>query len=141
MRRGSADWRRSILSAAGAWGAAVLGEFIGGGELGLHYRRPPAERAAEPLAGLRCYRLLPLRVKPPAAPAQQVRGGGGEQGGIDLVARLHVRLGEDRASGRDPADHRQFEQPPVARAAALADLDAARGAGGDLQRAFALQRA
>lgn len=48
-----------------------------------------------------------------------------EEVGIDLVARLDVFLGEDRAARRDPADERQAELL----AHGVLQLDAARGAG------------
>jgi hypothetical protein len=77
-----------------------------------------------------------------AAHAQQVIGARREEIRVDLVAPLHMLFGEHRAAGGNAADHRQFEQPSGARAGAVvAHLDAARGARGDVDGAFSLQRA
>ncbi len=46
-----------------------------------------------------------------AAHAQQIVGARREQIGVDLVAALHMLLGEDRAARGDASDHRQLEQP------------------------------
>ena len=76
-----------------------------------------------------------------AAHLQQVVRAGREEVRIHLVACRDVFLGQDRAPGRDPADDGQFEQATQLRPAALAQLDAARRSGGDVQDALALQRA
>ena len=70
-----------------------------------------------------------------AAHFQQVMRLGLEQLRIDLIARLDVLLGEDRAARGDAADQRQaqlFAQDVL-------QLDAARGAGNQIDDALALQ--
>src|SRR6266705_3504273 len=64
---------------------------------------------------------------------QQVVSARLEQGGIDLTAPLDMLLREDGAACGDAADERQPE--------ALGETDAARGARGQLDRAFLLQHA
>ncbi len=78
-----------------------------------------------------------------AAHAQQIVGARREEIGVDLVALRHVLFGEHRAAGSDATDHRQLEQAPGATAggAEVAHLDAARGPGGNVDRAFLLERA